>query len=691
MRRMLVELVACTTLIIDVAVCGAYGIETHARISRAASTASELGKVLAALAATKDSTFDVPSIELEVNNGTAIGWIQEGSVREDGDSKCDSRVSNHFYNPISNSGFSFSVYSGNPSTDWGLEDTSEISEQDFSYRNARQSYWSALTSPTEEERQRHFALTFRSIGQVIHLLQDAAQPQHTRNDAHAGKCVAGLIGPESLYEHYVDDLAKVDGVQYTGYPVVQAARPRDYWDTGFGEGIAEFSNRNFVTVGTNFRGRPDALQPAPGFPMPSGAGAATAKVDVQELVPGAPLHGKLTFIGTPYDDQYAETAGFNPRTSSFSIFNSDLTRRNLLASYTINRFNIEAAQSVLIPRAVGYSAGMINYFFRGKLEISAPDRLAYAVTSYTPDLSGTFSRVDLKLRNATPDETMGRGTVQAIVRYRKGWPNPLMDPTWALEPVPTYAVSAPKDIELTEELQSVSFDFKDDPIALNAGEVSILVAFRGPLISDAYTEEDGIAIGTKDLYEPDLIDFGNITDYACFNSGLYYTPGLTDAQRDVDRDGGRDLYGPWQLEGNYFRIRRLNESFGFSSADDANFTVPAFAAAEYARAVVIQDQDQYVATHTVQTATETSTGYTTPAMTWGVVPATINRLVDWGGRIVHEIRFPYPTMLRGSNGARRIFYADDQVVTNPACRDAMPSQSPAIRPIPGTVNEGAQP
>jgi hypothetical protein len=27
-------------------------------------------------------------------------------------------------------------------------------------------------------------MIFHSLGQVIHLVQDAAQPQHTRNDAH---------------------------------------------------------------------------------------------------------------------------------------------------------------------------------------------------------------------------------------------------------------------------------------------------------------------------------------------------------------------------------------------------------------------------------------------------------------------------------------------------------------------------
>ena len=82
------------------------------------------------------------------------------------------------------------------------------------------------------------------------------------------------------------------------------------------------------------------------------------------------------------------------------------------------------------------------------------------------------------------------------------------------------------------------------------GPVRMAVFAAGlPVRGSADTiDPDAIAIGSKDVYEPDLVDFGNITDYDCFNSVLYYTPGLSGAQRDVDHDGGRDLYGPFETQ-----------------------------------------------------------------------------------------------------------------------------------------------
>ena len=56
--------------------------------------------------------------------------------------------------------------------------------------------------------------------------------------------------------------------------------------------------------------------------------------------------------------------------STNSIFSADLKKYapKKQAIFTLNRFNFDVAHSLLIPRAVGYSAGLINYFFRGKMD-----------------------------------------------------------------------------------------------------------------------------------------------------------------------------------------------------------------------------------------------------------------------------------------------------------------------------------
>jgi hypothetical protein len=244
----------------------------------------------------------------------------------------------------------------------------------------------------------------------------------------------------------------------------------------------------------------------------------------------------------------------------------------------------------------------------------------------------------------------------------------------------------------TDQFQTVSFDFTDDPIPVNAGDVTLLVAFRGPLTKDDanYTEQDAIAIGGKDLYEPDLVDFGNITDYDCLTSQLYYTGGLDTSQRDLNHDGVPDIFGPWQLDRNHLRFYGTDQSFGSSSESASNYTIPSFTGGQYSRVVVLQDQDQYVATHTAETATEPATSYSTSGLTAAEFCGNINRLVEENGQTVHEVRYYGPSNFRGSIGARRVFYANQQVLNNSICFNAMPSQSISIRETaPGTFHQGA--
>ena len=47
-----------------------------------------------------------------------------------------------------------------------------------------------IFATTKEQRDRYWATTFRALGDIVHHLQDMAQPQHTRNDAHAGVGIA---------------------------------------------------------------------------------------------------------------------------------------------------------------------------------------------------------------------------------------------------------------------------------------------------------------------------------------------------------------------------------------------------------------------------------------------------------------------------------------------------------------------
>src|SRR6185312_13738823 len=231
---------------------------------------------------------------------------------------------------------------------------------------------------------------FQTLGQVIHHLQDMAQPQHVRNDPHlvlssvqlVVACAASVLDPvlcglilynlnPSLYERYTERSKAYEFVNLAAYPSPYSASdtqtflsPRQFWQN-LGKGIAEYTNQGFVSDGTNFRGPPGTISTAPGFDNPAGATASINPVTGAQLRPVLGCPGDLSqtvkdddqlwFIGTTVRDSYTGVSSANSFTSTYSIFDADLERRGKSKVFSLNRFNFCAAHSYLLPRAVGYS------------------------------------------------------------------------------------------------------------------------------------------------------------------------------------------------------------------------------------------------------------------------------------------------------------------------------------------------
>lgn len=426
-RRIIVGVLGSLGLAIDSL---AYNVSVHVNISEAAFSVSNLTEqpsILSNLGVTATSQFPnsakVPK--------TVLTLIKDGAAFEDD----FPRPLNHFFDPIS--GAALSVLGAQPlynytSPDWALEDTAEVTpgwQQDFSYRDANSYLYRALTLPANVNRDTNFGLLFETLGHVIHHVQDMAQPQHVRNDAHLDAdlpswqealwclipvannyCVAyRAIKNPSAYETYTKD--HVNKLKYDGYaPVYPGPRlalddpvgspfrvPRDFWKTypysaglHAGKGIAEFTNSNFVSAGTNFNSGKYAL---PAFDP-----SKKTDVDIQQLCqenpPCPPLVGTMTMYGTDVIDRLAGPPISNPRASTYSVFDADLTKKGRNPTFTLNRFNYEAAQYLLVQRAVGYSAGLINYFFRGLIDLvnDPDDSSSYRVANWGPEaLAGTFA------------------------------------------------------------------------------------------------------------------------------------------------------------------------------------------------------------------------------------------------------------------------------------------------------------
>lgn len=183
----------------------------------------------------------------------------------------DPRALNHFYNPID--GLPLSVLgltlANNTSPAWALEDAGEITgniagAQQFSYKDARGYFYKAFTEPAKDDRDRNWGLTFQSLGQVIHHVQDMAQPQHVRNDAHLDKGSGSVFGFQlnslynpSAYELYTNDNRETLPFSSGSAPdpladLTAFSIPRAFWTDGQGRGLAQYTNANFLSAGTNF-------------------------------------------------------------------------------------------------------------------------------------------------------------------------------------------------------------------------------------------------------------------------------------------------------------------------------------------------------------------------------------------------------------------------------------------------------
>jgi hypothetical protein len=215
---------------------------------------------------------------------------------------------------------------------------------------------------------------------------------------------------------------------------------------------------------------------------------------------------------------------------SESLLDSDLVKYHSTAAagyltYALNRFTFDAAHKFLIPRAVGYSAGLINFFFRGQLEITPPEEGVYGIVDHTvenlPDVGG-FARIKLKVRNVTPGGAdaqgqaivepipeNGGGTLVAVVKFHR---NTCYTPTLSGEygspgigwqtcraPTEEIVVSAPQSVPpgINDEAKLVVFNFPNK-VPINATDAYLQVVYRGPLGEEA----DAVVVATRDIAEP---------------------------------------------------------------------------------------------------------------------------------------------------------------------------------------------
>ena len=243
----------------------AYEPITHQDLSERAAATSVLSN--SATLRRIGFTGDIASIGFlnsEGQNQSIVQLIRFGADWED--RRGDLQATRHFYNPAN--GSKLLPVIGETSPDWALEDRGVKDGQPYSYRLMRRNFHKALTEPAKSDRDAAWGLTFQTMGHVMHHLQDMAQPQHVRGDAHCDAILPcafpgtffGFYSP-SVYEKRIEQRLPGFGDYAPVYSTTNTAtfaKPRDFWHTNppggqsTGKGIAEFTNRSFISAGTNF-------------------------------------------------------------------------------------------------------------------------------------------------------------------------------------------------------------------------------------------------------------------------------------------------------------------------------------------------------------------------------------------------------------------------------------------------------
>jgi len=448
-RHKVTALFAICTLLTQGSDVYAYGTRTHAKISFIAyNNAVQTGQPIQANFFQALNIDPLQSFSTPTEGHTGAGWVIAGSIREDTDGLNVSfltvpRSVMHFDDPVFSRGFSFSPLASNvisvkatPSDQWAIQGTGTVvgclatigcltsdPANDFSYSAARLHFFNGLTKADPLEQNREFAAMFLSLGHVIHLIQDAAQPQHVRNDAHieTDSPVFSFLNNPSVYEHYVDNaysqLSSTLPPVLPGivYPVPSFPSQQFFFADHRGRGIAEFTNLNFVSAGTNCT--TDAVgscTPGPeGYPLPTilgtnaelfvdaafagdGARCRLAEASLLAEFPALCTTDKINFLTNTVSDFNTSTFFTNKRMSTHSIFDQDLKATKGPEIFALNRLNYDQQAMLLLSRAEAYSEGLLDYFFRGSVGIQgSPSALQITNTTLngtTPeDMDGTFS------------------------------------------------------------------------------------------------------------------------------------------------------------------------------------------------------------------------------------------------------------------------------------------------------------
>lgn len=420
----------------------AYDIDTHRELGTIALGMSRLDAVLR-------TELGVPEgVEWSFRGRSAVEIIHDAAGRED---IPFFRTFNHFHDPLrfwDSAGLRAGPVQGQSSVRWGQNpvQASWLGGGTWSWPLARRRYLDALTTASPPEREALLSQTLRSVGQLMHLVQDSAVPAHVRNDPHPP------VVNSDPYENHIEYLREKQRVRFVALlrepnPVEAESlsllqNPRS-WPAGLAPvvrlidsdtylgadptilafdsaalGLAEFTNGNFMSSNTLF---------GQDYPYPR----------LSSLEPEARWEDEGVWWRR-YFKRTREGVKVEHFAAEGLLYEAILTiyGRALPASYTLTDAVHEDYAAYLLPRAIGYSAALLDHFFRGRLladvvdDPGRPGGLMAAMTNMSDEVLGAGGEVSVHA-----DDTGGRRGMVGTTRLTQDVPPRGTLPPVELEPL----------------------------------------------------------------------------------------------------------------------------------------------------------------------------------------------------------------------------------------------------------------
>lgn len=466
--------------------------------------------------------------------------VRDGGKEEDEPSW---RCLRHFHDPLNsnwdNAGL-MSVYQSMiywaqtpaPANSYGLYN-------EYSWILAREYYHQALLTGSEEL----YAKTFRAIGQLMHLVSDAAVPAHVRNDPHAP-----FLRDADKYEEYVKSLfykenEGIASLEFDNFTVDRAIFDKAVSDPMAPSPISALWDHNEYEAGGSTL--PDGSITTIGL-----AEYTNANFWTEDTFPWKALSGNYPHPALE-DTNYDENVWLNPESIDaedgeidnriyFSKETGDPVKHFLAAGYWYYQlfmwnkpetdyaflldevcFNDYAAK--LIPRAVGYSAALLDYFFRGELEVT--------VNPHFRD--NVMEDIGLNIQNVTEtQEAMSEGNFFLLFRF-----TPVNGNTDGSDDVFVLADQTPTSGTLSyEDIVERAFTTSQDIPVECWNSVTCTLVFRGKL-----GNETNAVVGK--VFKP-----GKIILNEDWKNGIVYTD---DNWQDMVDNGDNTIKQiKWQDTGN---------------------------------------------------------------------------------------------------------------------------------------------